>query len=575
MRWPDLTVAKSHAGNFPRGGSGSYTVTVTNSGDGVTSGAVTVSDVAPGGVDADRRERNGLGVRDRGANSDMYALHGARRRRQLSVDSDRRHGLAIGGELGHEHGDGGGRRRTGNGEQQRLRSHDDRRHRRPSGDDHSRHELWRSRDRYDLHRDGAEQRPEPGADDPGRDRDPGRVRGRPGDRDRLELRNRFQHCHVRPGRPARPERQCLADRDSDDPARNGGRVHGHGNDQLVDAGHEHRQQHRHAQWSRSTAAQPPSAPRADLSLTKTAASATATSGEQISYALAVSNGGPDTAQHLTLTDTLPSGMTFVSATGDGWACTNAGAVTTCTRAQLGSGATTTVTLVATAAQSGAVTNSATVGSETYDPNPGNGVASAVVQVADKSSPPNPITPPHRPAILRVAVRPALSTVSSGTPTRFVVRTANISKITANGVISCIAIPGCRRSQGTRGPCGQRSLLLACGDPRAGTFGEPRHLADSRSTPGTAPDTGGERARAERFGDLRPCPGKRASRRDEDDRRLYGMTRRALLVAIAACSVVTASSQAGPAERPGPGVDDRPPAASRHPCAASREPRARY
>ncbi|HWR54030.1 MAG TPA: Ig-like domain repeat protein [Bryobacteraceae bacterium] len=47
---PDLTIAKSHTGNFRQGGTGTYTLTVTNSGGGPTSGAVTVTDTPPAGL---------------------------------------------------------------------------------------------------------------------------------------------------------------------------------------------------------------------------------------------------------------------------------------------------------------------------------------------------------------------------------------------------------------------------------------------------------------------------------------------------------------------------------------------
>jgi uncharacterized repeat protein (TIGR01451 family) len=45
----DLTITKSHSGNFTAGSTGSYTITVTNSGTGATDGPVTVTDVLPSG----------------------------------------------------------------------------------------------------------------------------------------------------------------------------------------------------------------------------------------------------------------------------------------------------------------------------------------------------------------------------------------------------------------------------------------------------------------------------------------------------------------------------------------------
>jgi uncharacterized repeat protein (TIGR01451 family) len=46
----DLTIAKTHTGDFAQGGTGTYTVTVSNSGTGVTSGEVDVADLAPAGL---------------------------------------------------------------------------------------------------------------------------------------------------------------------------------------------------------------------------------------------------------------------------------------------------------------------------------------------------------------------------------------------------------------------------------------------------------------------------------------------------------------------------------------------
>ncbi|HWW74522.1 MAG TPA: DUF11 domain-containing protein, partial [Pyrinomonadaceae bacterium] len=46
----DLTIAKGHSGNFIQGQNGAYTITVTNSGGVASSGAVTVTDTLPAGL---------------------------------------------------------------------------------------------------------------------------------------------------------------------------------------------------------------------------------------------------------------------------------------------------------------------------------------------------------------------------------------------------------------------------------------------------------------------------------------------------------------------------------------------
>lgn len=48
---PDLSITKTHSGNFPQGGTGTYTVTVSNAAEaGETEGTVTVTDTLPAGV---------------------------------------------------------------------------------------------------------------------------------------------------------------------------------------------------------------------------------------------------------------------------------------------------------------------------------------------------------------------------------------------------------------------------------------------------------------------------------------------------------------------------------------------
>ncbi|MFZ5815172.1 MAG: beta strand repeat-containing protein [Bacillota bacterium] len=51
IQLPDLTITKSHTGDFHQGQTGAgYTITVTNSGTGLTSGTVTVTDTLPAGL---------------------------------------------------------------------------------------------------------------------------------------------------------------------------------------------------------------------------------------------------------------------------------------------------------------------------------------------------------------------------------------------------------------------------------------------------------------------------------------------------------------------------------------------
>jgi uncharacterized repeat protein (TIGR01451 family) len=70
---------------------------------------------------------------------------------------------------------------------------------------------------------------------------------------------------------------------------------------------------------------------ADLSLAKVLTSSALVSGANADYTLTVTNNGPsDSAGPITITDTLPAGLTYVSAAGTGWTCNAAAQVVTCT-----------------------------------------------------------------------------------------------------------------------------------------------------------------------------------------------------------------------------------------------------
>jgi uncharacterized repeat protein (TIGR01451 family) len=99
-------------------------------------------------------------------------------------------------------------------------------------------------------------------------------------------------------------------------------------------------------------------------------------GQDATYTLAVSNNGPsDTTGTVTVTDPLPAGETFISATGSDWTCTAAGQTVTCTTTDsVATGAAAspiTLTVALGAAAYPSVTNTATVTSDTPDSDPTN------------------------------------------------------------------------------------------------------------------------------------------------------------------------------------------------------------
>jgi uncharacterized repeat protein (TIGR01451 family) len=59
---------------------------------------------------------------------------------------------------------------------------------------------------------------------------------------------------------------------------------------------------------------------AELSIVKSASSPVVVAGTDLSYQLEVTNAGPSTADRVVVSDTLPAGVVFVAASGDGWTC---------------------------------------------------------------------------------------------------------------------------------------------------------------------------------------------------------------------------------------------------------------
>ena len=76
-----------------------------------------------------------------------------------------------------------------------------------------------------------------------------------------------------------------------------------------------------------------------------------------------------------VTDTLPSGTTFVGAGGSGWNCGHASGVVTCTRAALALGVAPGIAITVTApATTGLITNTVVIGSNLSDSAPANNTA---------------------------------------------------------------------------------------------------------------------------------------------------------------------------------------------------------
>ena len=136
---------------------------------------------------------------------------------------------------------------------------------------------------------------------------------------------------------------------------------------------------------------------ADLAIAATPASDTARSGDDDTYTLVASNGGPSSATDAVVSFQLPSGATFVSASPG---CMFADGTVTCAAGTIASGDTASFSVVVTlTGTAGPLPASASVTSSTPDANPADNTATPVVTLtptADltltKSADPTPAVP---------------------------------------------------------------------------------------------------------------------------------------------------------------------------------------
>jgi uncharacterized repeat protein (TIGR01451 family) len=145
---------------------------------------------------------------------------------------------------------------------------------------------------------------------------------------------------------------------------------------------------------------------ADLSVAKDDSADPVTEGDDVTYTITVTNNGPDAATGVLLTDTLPAGVTFVSASSG---CTEVNGVVTCDIGAVAKSASAMVEIVVTTTGVGTITNTAAVAGNQGDPDEGNNTDTENTTV-------NAVTPPsaHDLAVTKITV-PQTVTLTDNKP----------------------------------------------------------------------------------------------------------------------------------------------------------------
>jgi uncharacterized repeat protein (TIGR01451 family) len=164
---------------------------------------------------------------------------------------------------------------------------------------------------------------------------------------------------------------------------------------------------------------------ADLSLTLTDSPDPVTVGSNLTYTATVSNNGPNPATGVVLTDTLPAGVNFVSASSR---CSQSGGTVACNLGDLASGATVPVTIVVMPTQTGTITNTASVTSSVNDSNTANNTATTSTTVNAPS------------ANLSISLSDSPDPVQVGSNLTYTVNVFNNGPSTATGVTVTDSLP---------------------------------------------------------------------------------------------------------------------------------------
>jgi uncharacterized repeat protein (TIGR01451 family) len=127
---------------------------------------------------------------------------------------------------------------------------------------------------------------------------------------------------------------------------------------------------------------------ADLGITKAGAPSTVFVGGYVNYTLIVTNFGPDTATGVTVTDSVPTGATFITAGTTRGSFSFANGTITANIGTMTSQATATITIIARATTEGVISNVASVTGTSSDSNSGNNTSTPVMTTVN----PTPVGP---------------------------------------------------------------------------------------------------------------------------------------------------------------------------------------
>jgi uncharacterized repeat protein (TIGR01451 family) len=230
----------------------------------------------------------------------------------------------------------------------------------------------------------------------------------------------------------------------------------------------------------ATATTTVNAAAADLSITKSASATSVLVGQNITYSIGVSNAGPQPATNVTITDPVPVGTTFVSASSSQGSCSQASGVVTCALGSLAVSGSATATITVTASSAGTTTNTASVSASEGDPNGTNNSASAITNVTTAS------------ADLAITKSASATSVLVGQNITYSISVSNAGPQPATNVTITDPVPVGTTfvsASSSQGSCSQTSGVVTCAlGSLAASGSASASITVTASSPGTTTNT---------------------------------------------------------------------------------------
>jgi uncharacterized repeat protein (TIGR01451 family) len=196
--------------------------------------------------------------------------------------------------------------------------------------------------------------------------------------------------------------------------------------------------------------------QADLSITKSSSASMVSARGELNYYLHVSNNGPNEADTVTVTDTVPADVINLNVSGPGWNCSaSTSTLVLCALPSLPVGDAPGITITLnTPAEGGVISNQATSGSTTQDPNllnnASNTVTTTVTALADLS-----------------IVKSGSAEVSAGGVLSYTLSVSNAGPSTASSLVVSDTLPAGvtnASASGSGWSCGVSSGVATCTRP---------------------------------------------------------------------------------------------------------------